>query len=129
MAKGRRKGYKQNHCNVGTDHKRLRISIPSKLFNGKRKYLFTGLNDTIPNRARVQQVADLMNGDILRGEFDFSLERYKGMITPTGIAESNQDSYQGQIPGVHYQMLAVIWGEWIGTLNLSEETYNNHSYY
>ena len=126
MSKNNQPQFHRNQCNVTLSKKKLRISIPKALYGGKARFVHSGLRDTSPNRAEVQRAADLMNGDILRGEFDFSLVRYKGMITPDGLAESNQGNYQEAIAGVHYTMLAVIWSDWIQSLNLSEETYNNH---
>ena len=126
MAKGTYEGYKRGQCNVTSDKGVLRISIPAKLFGGKRRYIYTGLRDTRVHVGQVQQVVDIMNGDLLRSEFDFSLERYKVLVSPDGVIERNQEGYQGNISGVHEGELLRLWDRWVASLNLPPEKLNTH---
>ena len=125
MTKGTYEGYKRGQCNVTSDKGVLRISIPAKLFGGKRRYIYTGLRDTRVHVGQVQQVVDIMNGDLLRSEFDFSLERYKALVSPDGVIERNQQNCEDRIAGWFNNSLAYLWEAWVKSLNLSEETYNN----
>ena len=126
MVKRTYQGYKRGQCNVGADRGVLRISVPQKFFDGKRRFIYTGLRDTTHNVREVQRVADLMNSDIFRGDFDFSLRRYRNLITPKGLVRRNQSQYKGLIPGVHAESLLELWDEWVLSLSLSAEKLNTH---
>ncbi len=55
----------------------LRLSIPRSLFNGKQKFVYLGLSDTPENRKFAELKAHEIQLDILKENFDFSLQKYK----------------------------------------------------
>ncbi|MEM9246366.1 MAG: site-specific integrase, partial [Cyanobacteria bacterium P01_F01_bin.153] len=118
-------GGKKGRCNVGADKHRLRISIPAKLFGGKRKFIYCGLDDTVKNVPKAQEIADAMNADILAHRFDLSLGRYQRMVSTDEIVSQNHENFAGNIPGVHENKLGVLWRRWVSQLQLSEDTFNN----
>jgi integrase len=62
---------------VSSDRGTLRLSLPRALFEGKQRYIYTGLQDTSENREIAQLKAHEIELDIKLNRFDFTLERYK----------------------------------------------------
>jgi integrase len=66
---------------VSVDKGCLRLQFPSavskKIWNVRQKYLALGLSDTPENRAMAQQLASQAQMDILLGNQDITLQRYK----------------------------------------------------
>jgi len=56
---------------------RLRLRLPRSLFNGKQTYLSLGIDDTKLNRKLAEQKIHQIELDILSGNFDFTLAKYK----------------------------------------------------
>lgn len=56
---------------------RLRLRLPRNLFNGKQTYLSLGLDDTKFNRKLAEAKLHQIELDIISGEFDFTLAKYK----------------------------------------------------
>lgn len=56
---------------------RLRLRLPRSLFNGKQTYLSLGIDDTKLNRKLAKQKINQIELDILSGNFDFTLAKYK----------------------------------------------------
>ncbi|EAW36289.1 Arm DNA-binding domain-containing protein [Lyngbya sp. PCC 8106] len=54
----------------------LRLSLPRFLFEGKRKYLYLGLQDNPDNRKLAEAKARQIEADIIYERFDPTLERY-----------------------------------------------------
>ena len=59
---------------------RLRLRLPSQLFAGQQKYLTLGLTDTGLNRKVAEAKARQIELDILSGNFDPTLAKYKPQI-------------------------------------------------
>lgn len=55
---------------------RLRLRLPRQLFNGKQKYIYTGLADTSVNRKAVEAKVKLIESDIAFERFDYTLAKY-----------------------------------------------------
>lgn len=55
----------------------LRLRLPRQVFGGKQKYLSLGLSDTPENRKATELKARQIELDILSGNFDASLAKYK----------------------------------------------------
>ncbi|MEP0758690.1 DUF3596 domain-containing protein [Trichocoleus sp. DQ-A2] len=56
---------------------RLRLRLPRQLFGGKQKYLTLGLSDTSENRKSAEIKARQIELDIISGNFDPTLAKYK----------------------------------------------------
>ncbi|HLO86213.1 MAG TPA: DUF3596 domain-containing protein [Nostocaceae cyanobacterium] len=56
---------------------RLRLRLPRQLYAGTQKYLTLGLADTPENRELAEQKARQIKSDIISGEFDQTLAKYK----------------------------------------------------
>lgn len=61
---------------IDADKSKLRISLPRHLF-GTTKYIYLGLSDTPENRVLAEAKAKAIESDIVFGNFDLSLERYR----------------------------------------------------
>jgi integrase len=68
---------KKGSPGVSSNNGILRISLPRSLFDGKQKYISTGLKDTLENREIAVMKANEIKVDILFNRFDKTLERYK----------------------------------------------------
>jgi integrase len=55
---------------------RLRLRLPRQLFDGKQKYLYLGLPDTILNRKAAEAKVKLIESDIAMERFDATLAKY-----------------------------------------------------
>jgi integrase len=66
---------------VSVDKGCLRLQFPStvskKIWNVRQKYLALGLSDTPENRFMAEQLASKAQMDILLGNPDITLEKYK----------------------------------------------------
>ncbi|GET42482.1 tyrosine-type recombinase/integrase [Microseira wollei] len=56
---------------------KLRLRLPGEIFAGKQKYVSTGLEDTPENHKRAQTKAWQIEQDIITGNFDWTLEKYR----------------------------------------------------
>lgn len=56
---------------------RLRLRLPRQIYEGKQKYLTLNLADTPENRQLAEQKAHEIELDIISGEFDETLAKYK----------------------------------------------------
>lgn len=56
---------------------KLRLRLPRQIFGGKQKYVSTGLEDTPENRKRANTKAWAIEEDIITGNFDPTLEKYR----------------------------------------------------
>ncbi|WP_138503266.1 tyrosine-type recombinase/integrase [Nostoc sp. PA-18-2419] len=70
----------------------LRLRFPRALFNGNQKYLSLNLADTPENQVVAELKVRQAELDILAGNFDFSLGKYKIQTTLVNIA-SKQKTY------------------------------------
>ncbi|MBC1235926.1 tyrosine-type recombinase/integrase [Nostoc sp. 2RC] len=70
----------------------LRLRFPRALFNGNQKYLSLNLTDTPENQVVAELKVRQAELDILAGNFDFSLGKYKIQTTLVNIA-SKQKTY------------------------------------
>ncbi|AFY69167.1 integrase family protein [Thalassoporum mexicanum PCC 7367] len=85
-------------------------------FNGERYCLSLGLNYTQINLKAAQQVANQIELDILSGNFDLSLNKYK----PAKISFANK-SKLSKNPN-----LLEVWDVWVNSLKLTSRTKNRH---
>jgi hypothetical protein len=70
---------------------RLRLRLPHQLFNGKQKYVRTGLADTSVNRKAVEAKVKLIESDIAFERFDYTLAKYgKSIVSPFHIGGNDQ---------------------------------------
>ncbi|WP_427162604.1 tyrosine-type recombinase/integrase [Aliinostoc sp. HNIBRCY26] len=60
----------------------LRLRFPRTLFEGNQKYLSLGLLDTPENKVAAEMKARQAELDILAGNFDFTLAKYRIQVTP-----------------------------------------------
>ena len=56
---------------------RLRLRLPRQMYSGKQKYLTLGLADSPENHASAELTARQIELDIITGNFDPTLARYK----------------------------------------------------
>ncbi|MBA2748022.1 MAG: tyrosine-type recombinase/integrase [Tatlockia sp.] len=70
---------KRSRGSVGLEAKegRLRLRLPRSLFNGRQTYLSLMIDDTKLNRKLAEQKVHQIELDILSGNFDFTLAKYK----------------------------------------------------
>lgn len=70
---------KQSKGSVGVEsyQGRLRLRLPRQLFDGKQKYLTLGLPDSKVNRRLAEAKKALIEEDILKERFDYSLDKYR----------------------------------------------------
>ncbi|MGM3306244.1 tyrosine-type recombinase/integrase [Anabaena sp. WFMT] len=70
---------KESKGSVGIEsfQSRLRLRLPRQLYQGTQKYLTLGLADTPENRELAEQKAHQIELDILSGNFDETLAKYK----------------------------------------------------
>jgi integrase len=59
------------------DDGRLRLQLPRQLFDGKRKYITLGLDDTPENRLLAEAKAKMIEADIWFERFDYTLAKYR----------------------------------------------------
>ncbi|BAY32178.1 phage integrase family protein [Nostoc carneum NIES-2107] len=81
---------------VESFRKRLRLSLPRQLFNGKQKYLTLGLDDTPGNRqiaeAKAKEIErDIQANILVPGTFDYTLNKYRP--ESFRLAETEQPEY------------------------------------
>jgi integrase len=83
---------------------RLRLRLPRQLYQGRQKYLTLGLADTPKNRELAEQKAYQIELDILSGNFDGTLAKYKP-----------QRHLSVVIPGELQQVLTIaeLWDRYI----------------
>ncbi|MGI8503372.1 MAG: Arm DNA-binding domain-containing protein [Hassallia sp.] len=117
----------------------LRIQFPRHLYNGKQKYLSTGLADTPENRSRVEAKLFTIQRDIDYNEFDATLEKYSTVakinsatsITSIGNPNSNQLTTQEIFSELTVkQMLEVFSSKYFLTRKRnrqSEYTFKQHN--
>lgn len=72
---------------VESFQERLRLRLPRQLYEGTQKYLTLGLADTPENQQIAAQKAHEIELDIISGEFDETLAKYKpqrhlSIVTP-----------------------------------------------
>jgi len=60
----------------------IRLRLPRHLFEGKQKYIYLGLPDTDINRKFAESKARVIEDDILKERFDYTLEKYTGKAPP-----------------------------------------------
>jgi len=79
-AKTQKKTRKTGSVNVGVDGNMLRLQFPSKvsqaIWGKPQKYKSLGLCNTPENKAKADEIAAIAQQDLLRGEFDVTLEKY-----------------------------------------------------
>lgn len=70
---------KKSKGTVGVEsvHGRLRLRLPRSIYSGKQIYLSLGIADTRLNRKAAEVKAQAIELDILSGNFDASLDKYK----------------------------------------------------
>ncbi len=56
---------------------KLRIRLPRYLYEGKQRYISLGLEDTLENNVKANEVISDIQYDIRKDQFDFSRKKYK----------------------------------------------------
>lgn len=62
---------------VQSNEGRLRLQLPIHLFDGKQKFIYLNMADTVENRELAQAKAQIIEADIKFEEFDSTLKKYK----------------------------------------------------
>jgi len=83
-------------------------------WDGKRFALALGLLFTSVNLKVAQKTANQIELDIISGNFDASLNKYRLNSKKKGLSEKEQ------------KYLLPLWDKWVNTLGLSERTLNGH---
>lgn len=106
---------------------RLRLRLPRQIYEGQQKYLTLGLADTVENRQTAEAKACQIELDIISGNFDSTLRKYKPATHLTLIQSIEQPQVAVNI--------AELWAKYVEyrkpkvsetTLKLNYKTIASH---
>ncbi|AFY45458.1 tyrosine recombinase XerC [Nostoc sp. PCC 7107] len=71
---------KKGSVTINAKSGKLRIVLPRNIGDGKQHYIYTGFDDTVKNRKKVQMVALQIETDIEDNCLDCTLDKYRTML-------------------------------------------------
>ena len=69
---------------------RLRLRLPRQMYSGKQKYLTLGLADSLENRTYAELTARQIELDLITGDFDPTLAKYRPQTHTTAVIHLSQ---------------------------------------